>query len=146
MRRLIGALIGLALAAILIAVGAVALKDRAGPADSSKGDDEANGATRLGAFEDVTSNSGVDFTYRNGEEAGHATIFESLGGGVALFDYDGDGRVDIFVAGGGRFDGVDKKQIVGIPSKLYRNLGGMRFEDVTENVGLGRLAGNAPWF
>ena len=54
-------------------------------------------------FTEVTKGSGVDFTYRNGEEAGLRTILESLGGGVALFDYDGDGRTDLFFPGGGHF-------------------------------------------
>src|SRR5436305_245146 len=36
-------------------------------------------------FSDRTRESGIDFTYRNGEEAGLRTILESLGGGVALF-------------------------------------------------------------
>ena len=35
--------------------------------------------------------SDVSFQYRNGEEADLYTILESLGGGVALIDYDGDG-------------------------------------------------------
>src|SRR5260370_27069659 len=52
-------------------------------------------------FRDVTETSGVAFTYRSGDEAGHLTILESLGGGVALLDYDGDGLLDIFVTGGG---------------------------------------------
>ncbi len=52
-------------------------------------------------FQDVTAAAGVDVTYRNGEEAGHYTILESLGGGLALFDYDGDGLLDLFIAGGG---------------------------------------------
>ncbi|HBI42996.1 MAG TPA: hypothetical protein DDY78_09080, partial [Planctomycetales bacterium] len=43
-------------------------------------------------FEDVTAASGLSFTYRNGEEtADHLAILESLGGGVGLIDYDGDG-------------------------------------------------------
>src|ERR1051326_3129127 len=89
-----------------------------------------------GYFEDVTTGSGVDHTYHNGEEAGHNTIFESLGGGVALIDYDGDGLLDIFVTGGGYFDGLEKKEIRGLPCKLYRNLGGFKFQDVTQQVGL----------
>ena len=76
-------------------------------------------------FEDITASSGVKFTYRNGEDtADHLAILESLGGGVALIDYDGDGLLDVFVTGGGFFDGPDKKAIKGHPCKLYRNLGG----------------------
>src|SRR5687768_949403 len=33
--------------------------------------------------------------YQNGAEAGHASILESLGGGVAAFDFDGDGWLDL---------------------------------------------------
>jgi len=87
-------------------------------------------------FVDMTRESGVDFTYRNGEEAGHFAIIESLGGGVALLDYDGDGRLDLFLPGGGYFDG---QQVRGHPCRLYRNLGRFRFEDVTARVGLDRI-------
>ena len=94
----------------------------------------------------MTPGSGIDFVHRNGEEAGLATILESLGGGVALIDYDGDGLLDVFCTGGGYFDGPDKKAIKGHPCKLYANLGGFKFRDVTAEVGLDRLEGGAPWF
>jgi hypothetical protein len=84
----------------------------------------------------MTSASGVDFTYHNGEEADHYTLLESLGGGVALLDYDGDGLLDLFFTGGGYFDGLEKKDIKGLPGRLYRNLGGWKFRDVTKEVGL----------
>jgi hypothetical protein len=84
-------------------------------------------------FRDVTAESGVQADYRNGEEAGLYAILETLGGGVALFDYDGDGLLDLFVTGGGYFEG---QEIRGHPSKLYRNLGGFQFKDVTTAVGL----------
>src|SRR4029077_10708295 len=91
-------------------------------------------------FQDVTASSGIDFTYHNGEDtANHLSILESLGGGVGLIDYDGDGLLDVFIPGGGGFDGPDKKTIVGFPCKLYRNLGGCKFEDVTAAAGLDRL-------
>src|SRR5262245_31719928 len=89
-----------------------------------------------GYFEDKTPGSGIDFRYRNCEEAGHFSILESLGGGVALLDYDGDGLLDIFVTGGGYYDGPDKHDIKGHPCRLYKNLGNWKFEDVTKKVGL----------
>jgi hypothetical protein len=107
-------------------------------------------------LQDVTAQSGVDSKFRNGEEAGHYVILESLGGGVALLDYDGDGLLDLFVAGGGRFDKTVKDYpdrvkeprayeeamrkapppILGCPCKLYKNLGNFKFKDVTTEVGL----------
>ncbi len=92
-------------------------------------------------FRDVTAGSGLDFTYRNGEEVDQFTILESLGGGVALIDYDGDGLLDVFLTGGGTFGGPDHKDIQGSPCKLYKNLGGWKFKDVTEEAGLG-----GPWW
>src|SRR5262245_11390214 len=97
-------------------------------------------------FEDRTAESGIDFTYHNGEEADHGSMLESLGGGVALLDYDGDGLLDVFLTGGGYFDGPDKQQIKGLPCRLYKNLGGWRFRDVTREAGLDGLADGQPWF
>jgi enediyne biosynthesis protein E4 len=98
-------------------------------------------------FEDITAASGVQFTYRNGEDtAKHLAILESLGGGVGLIDYDGDGLLDLFFPGGGGYAGADRTDIVGCPCKLYRNLGNGRFQDVTAAAGLERLGGGKPWF
>jgi hypothetical protein len=93
-------------------------------------------------FRDMTEASGVRFVSRNGEEADNFTILESLGGGVALIDYDGDGLLDLFFPGGGYFDGPNRKQIKGAPCKLFRNLGNWKFQDVTHDVGLDVV----PWF
>ena len=99
-------------------------------------------------FEDVTASSGLDFMYKNGEDLDppHLSILESLGGGVALLDFDGDGLLDIFVTGGGYFAGPEKKEIRGHPCRLYKNLGNGKFEDVTQAVGLDTLADGKPWF
>lgn len=84
-------------------------------------------------FDDVTAAAGVAFTYKNGEEANHLAIIESLGGGAALLDYDADGLLDIFFPGGGHYR---DKTVLGHPCKLYRNLGGFKFEDATAKAGL----------
>ncbi|MFO0846035.1 MAG: CRTAC1 family protein [Gemmataceae bacterium] len=108
-------------------------------ADAPREDEEPAGPN---VFEDVTGKTGIQFTYSNGEKtANHMSILESLGGGAGLIDFDGDGLLDVFLPGGGEFTGADKKEIVGRPCKLYRNLGGWKFEDVTARAGLDR-----PWF
>lgn len=91
-------------------------------------------------FRDVTAESGIDHTYRNGEEVDHYAILESLGGGLAAIDFDNDGLMDLFFAGGGHYEGPDHKQIKGNPCKLYRNLGNFRFADVTAQMGLDTIA------
>jgi len=98
-------------------------------------------------FEDATAASGIAFAARTGEaDANHLSILESLGTGVGLIDYNGDGLLDVYLPGGGGYAGADKKQIVGHAGKLFRNNGQFRFEDVTAQVGLDTLAGGAPWF
>jgi hypothetical protein len=62
-------------------------------------------------------------------------IVEAKGGGIAAFDYDNDGWSDILVVQGST---LETFQDPGTPfSKLYRNVGDGRFEDVTAKVGLG---------
>ncbi len=87
-------------------------------------------------FIDRTGRSEIDCVYRNGEERGYAGIIESLGGGVALFDYDNDGDVDLFAPGGGEFGA--NREIAGLPSALYRNDGDWRFANVTNSAGVGQ--------
>jgi enediyne biosynthesis protein E4 len=85
-------------------------------------------------WQDRTEESGVEFIYRNGEEAGHFSILESLGGGVAAFDYDGDGLDDLYFPGGGGF--AEGPTVVGLPCGLFRNGGDWRFSTVTTAAGL----------
>jgi hypothetical protein len=56
------------------------------------------------------------------------------GSGVAIFDYDGDGRMDLYFANGCKVPLAPGDRG---PNRLYRNLGGGRFEDATGPSGLG---------
>ena len=69
----------------------------------------------------------LPFAYENGQSRGRLTILESLGGGGAAVDYDGDGRPDVLLAGGGDFpDGLAP---AGLPNGLFRNRGEWRFAE-----------------
>ncbi len=124
---------GAALLAAMLSVVSCTLSP--GPSKPSAETQPATG-TAPGYFVDMTPSSGLHFSYRNGQEAEHCAILESLGGGVGLIDYDQDGLLDIVVTGGGYYDGPDKEQIKGHPNRLYRNLGNWKFQDVTAGVGL----------
>jgi hypothetical protein len=135
-----------ALGGLLLLSGCPSRRPSAGDLGPAAADDPALSGPDL--FEEMTRSAGVDVSYRNGEDVTppHLSILESLGGGVALIDYDGDGLLDVFVPGGGYFAGPDNKQIKGHPCKLYRNLGGWKFQDVTREAGLDSLDGGQPWF
>ena len=82
-------------------------------------------------FTDVTDEAGIAFEHHNGR-SGRKYLPETLGSGCAFFDYDNDGRPDIFLvnsrpwgAGGGS-----------VTSRLYRNEGDGRFADVTRQAGV----------
>jgi hypothetical protein len=72
----------------------------------------------------------LPFTLVNGETA-RKPLPATMPGGLAVFDYDGDGNLDIFLPNGGQLPSGRKA-----PDKLLRNLGGMKFEDVTAKAGL----------
>jgi len=70
-------------------------------------------------------------------EVGRATLV-TLGFGCFFFDYDNDGWPDIFVADGhieDQIEHVQKRVRYAEPSHLFRNLGGGKFQEVTEQMG-----------
>jgi len=79
---------------------------------------------------DVAIESGIDFTYHNGTESGNSSIVESLGGGVGILDFDLDGLLDLCFTGGGKIE--KEKELTGLETSLFRNLGSMQFEPVGE--------------
>lgn len=85
-------------------------------------------------LEDVTASSHISFRHTDGS-CGHRYIIENMTAGLALFDYDGDGYVDIYFLNGAPTRGARAE----VPPRnaLYRNLGDWRFVDVTEQAGVG---------
>lgn len=129
-----------ALAALLFALKGSATDSADVPPPQSVSPEAASTNLAAGAlpevYEDVTEASGLFFTCGTGEDAGHFTILESLGGGIALLDYDSDGLLDVFCSGGGFFEGSDPPQVKGTSGALFRNLGNFRFKNTTESSGL----------
>ena len=86
-------------------------------------------------FEDVTGKTALaSFRHRSGGAA-KDYIFETPSGGVAIFDYDGDGRPDIYLLNGSTIAAMQGKEKAP-RAALYRNLGNWKFEDVTEKAGV----------
>ena len=77
-----------------------------------------------------------DFDYRtNNNYTGRKYFPQPMCGGVAIFDFDSDGRQDIFLSNGARLPEL-KKVNQSFHNCLLRNLGDDRFGDVTEQAGL----------
>ena len=91
-------------------------------------------------FEDRSAATGLGFRH-HANPTPDKYLLETMGGGVALLDYDDDGFLDVFFVNGGGLvaDGdaikVDRSQPAYF-DRLYRNSGGRSFEDVTERAGV----------
>jgi hypothetical protein len=98
-------------------------------------------AADLGIFEDVTARSGIAFRHRKSATS-RKYLIESVSGGVAMLDYDGDGRLDLYFVNGALLK--DPMKAAELPDKsdprywnrLYRNQGDGTFRDVTEAAGV----------
>ncbi len=84
-------------------------------------------------FRDVASEAGLEFVLESGPTP-RKPMIEAVAGGVAAFDADGDGLIDIYFANGADATSL-RKSGRNHWNRLYRNLGGMRFADVTEASG-----------
>jgi len=82
---------------------------------------------------DVTADTGITFQHTDGS-CGRHYIVEAMSTGLATFDYDGDGLLDIYFPNGAPLPGAP----MAAPPRhaLYRNLGDWRFAEVTEEAGV----------
>ena len=85
------------------------------------------------AFVDITAASGIDFEHHNGAY-GDKLLPETMGGGVAFFDLEGDGDPDLLFVNSTDWPHVENPRRA--KPALYRNDGAGGFQDVTEEVGL----------
>jgi hypothetical protein len=92
-------------------------------------------------FTDVTSRAGITFRHE-ASPTSQKYLLETMGGGVAMIDYDNDGRLDLFFTNGARLD--DPMAKTALPDKrdprywnrLYHQKPDGTFEDVTERAGV----------
>jgi hypothetical protein len=98
-------------------------------------------------FTDVTDAIGIDFKHENSATP-NKYLIETMGGGVALLDYDNDGRLDMFFTNGAK---IGDPQPAGMPpdkgdrrfwNRLYRQNDNGTFADVTEKAGVSGAAQN----
>lgn len=88
-----------------------------------------------GAFIQLDSvTTGIDFRHQNGG-TGDKEMIETMGAGCAIADFDNDGLPDIFLVNGAAMPSLQKQNAT-FSNRLYRNLGGYRFADVTEKAGV----------
>jgi len=85
-------------------------------------------------FENIIEQSKIKFTLKNSVSPQRYT-FETMAGGVALFDYNNDGFLDIFFTNGAEIPSLEKTN-PGYWNRLFRNNGNGTFTDVTEKAGL----------
>lgn len=86
-------------------------------------------------FEDRTEHSGIGFVLHNAASP-ERHLIETMAGGVAVFDYDGDGYPDIYFANGAEQPSLVKTGPQ-FRNRLYRNRHDWTFEDVTGKAGVG---------
>ena len=126
--------------AALCAIMLVASVSLIGGADKSRATNTVDSAAP-GRFVEISQRLGINFQH----QASHTSkkyLPETMGSGVALFDYDNDGRLDIFFVNGAPLSDPTPKGT--IPQKtgpkywnrLYHQKAGGEFEDVTEKAGL----------
>ncbi len=87
------------------------------------------------AFTDITAASGITFQRFNGAE-GDKLLPETMGGGAAFLDFDGDGDADILFVNGAPWPWAKSTPETPPRHALYRNDGNGRFTDVTAGSGL----------
>jgi hypothetical protein len=107
------------------------------PAPTASAPDLAPDGPVIPTFADEAASSGLDFAFANGASPAKQ-LPETMSGGVAFLDYDGDGWLDVYVVQGGPFPPTPGARNA---DRLFRNNGDGTFADATERAGLAAFAG-----
>ncbi len=83
-------------------------------------------------FIEVSAEAGIDFEHVNGAN-GRKYFPETMGGGVAFLDYDGDDHLDVYLVNGAPLPGFRATSETG--NRLYRNGGDGKFEKISKAAG-----------
>jgi hypothetical protein len=86
-------------------------------------------------FTDITAQAGIKFIHENGAY-GDKLLPETMGSGVAWFDYNNDGLPDLLLVNGSEWPWHKTPDKPAATMKLYRNNGDGTFTDVTHDAGL----------
>jgi len=89
-------------------------------------------------FNNITDSLGLAQRYENGETANEGAILETIGGGIAVLDFDRDGYDDLFFPGGGH---MDDKKITGIQGDLWWNRNARSLQKITTLAHVGQTLG-----
>ena len=84
-------------------------------------------------FVELPGTSGVQFSHQFNDTRRYF-MPETIGGGVALLDHDGDGDLDIYLVQSGVIEGKTPASAI---NRLFRNDGNLQFTDVTSESGVG---------
>lgn len=94
------------------------------------------------AFDDVTTAAGITFAHA-GSPTSEKYLLETMGSGVAMLDYDNDGRLDLFFVNGAALSDAmtssgppPDKRDARFHNRLYRQTSNLRFEDTTHQAGV----------
>lgn len=122
--------------AIILVIGATLLPRSGGQSGAAKQTSTVGVSDEQVTIQltDVTAASGITFRHDDGG-CGEKYLVESVSAGLALFDYDGDGLIDIYFINSAPLPPM--KADATITNALYRNEGDFRFRDVTREAGVG---------